>query len=311
METTSLDTLNPRTASAQSNSTTTLAWLIMVLASMLPDVILNEVVHLQVSWLYYAKFGILLLAAASTFFFTSARPLRNFTFILLGLYLVEELVARFTAAPFWKAHFATFQAPFSVTMAGEQIGRLIAAFLMIAILLVMGYNRKDIFLSPGKLNARMQPVRWLGFPKADPWTNFGGQFAVYISLGLFAFLMIGGHPSLAAFQRIIPILPIILGLALMNAFSEEMTFRAALIAGLENSIGSRQAVYVAAAFFGLAHFYGVPYGILGVAMSSFLGWLLGKAMVETRGMFWSLLIHFLQDVLVFSFLAMGSITPGG
>jgi hypothetical protein len=48
-----------------------------------------------------------------------------------------------------------------------------------------------------------------------------------------------------------------------------------------------------------------------VVLASFLGWLLGKAMLETRGFFWGWFIHFLQDGLIFTFMAAGSITPGG
>jgi len=38
---------------------------------------------------------------------------------------------------------------------------------------------------------------------------------------------------------------------------------------------------------------------------------LGKAMLETRGFTWAWFIHFIQDVLIFSFMAAGSISPGG
>jgi hypothetical protein len=34
-------------------------------------------------------------------------------------------------------------------------------------------------------------------------------------------------------------------------------------------------------------------------------------MLETRGIAWAWFIHFLQDVLIFGFLAVGSIRPGG
>lgn len=46
-------------------------------------------------------------------------------------------------------------------------------------------------------------------------------------------------------------------------------------------------------------------------MAGSLGWMLGMAMLETRGFFWAWIIHFIQDVLIFSFTAVGSITPGG
>jgi membrane protease YdiL (CAAX protease family) len=105
-------------------------------------------------------------------------------------------------------------------------------------------------------------------------------------------------------------LPMVLLLAAMNAFSEEMTYRASLLAGLEPTLGWRQSLWITALFFGLGHYFGVPYGPLGVAMSTFLGWILGKAMLETRGFFWAWFIHFLQDVLIFSFMAAGSIATG-
>lgn len=40
----------------------------------------------------------------------------------------------------------------------------------------------------------------------------------------------------------------------MNAFSEEVIFRGSLLAGLGGAIDLRQAVWAAAAYFGIAHF---------------------------------------------------------
>jgi hypothetical protein len=42
-----------------------------------------------------------------------------------------------------------------------------------------------------------------------------------------------------------------------------------------------------------------------------MGWVLAKAMLETRGFFWSWWIHFLQDVVIFIFIVAGTVTPGG
>ena len=68
---------------------------------------------------------------------------------------------------------------------------------------------------------------------------------------------------------------------------------------------------MAAYFFGISHYFGTPGGIVGGIASIFMGWILSKAMLETRGFFWSWWIHFLQDVVIFFFLAAGTITPGG
>ncbi len=43
---------------------------------------------------------------------------------------------------------------------------------------------------------------------------------------------------------------------------------------------------------------------VGAAASVFMGWILSKAMLETRGLFWAWFIHFLSDVAIFSSLAI-------
>ncbi len=107
---------------------------------------------------------------------------------------------------------------------------------------------------------------------------------------------------------ILPLLPSILFYAALNAFNEEMTYRAPMIATLEPASGSRQALWMSASFFGIAHYFGTPGGILGALASIFMGWILGKAMIETRGLFWAWWIHFLSDVVIFAFLTMALIS---
>jgi ABC-type antimicrobial peptide transport system permease subunit len=52
----------------------------------------------------------------------------------------------------------------------------------------------------------------------------------------------------------------------------------------------------------------VPSGILGVLLSSFLGWFLGKSMLETKGFTWAWLIHFLPDAFIFTFFAISAVS---
>jgi Type II CAAX prenyl endopeptidase Rce1-like len=77
-----------------------------------------------------------------------------------------------------------------------------------------------------------------------------------------------------------------------------------MLATLESVAGSKQALWMSAYFFGIAHYFGVPGGIVGGIASIFIGWILGKGMLETRGLFWTWWIHFLSDVAIFTFLAM-------
>jgi hypothetical protein len=290
---------------------TIIAWAIILCVSHLSNVLLYEFGGGIPTWLPWAKMGLVAVLGAVALFWKPLRPLCNFFLILLAIFVSEELVSLLTDSALWQKWFGGEGASFTLGMLDIQLGRFIVSLLVIAMLLALGYRRTDFFLTRGQLDAPITPVRWLGFPKADPWTRFGGQFALYISLGTLLFLMLSGRPSVAALRGALPMLPAVLLFAAMNAFNEEMTYRASLLAGLEPVIGPYHALWSTALFFGIGHYFGVPYGVVGVVMASFLGWVMGKAMLETRGFFWAWFIHFLQDVLIFAFMAIGSITPGG
>lgn len=89
-----------------------------------------------------------------------------------------------------------------------------------------------------------------------------------------------------------------------NSFSEEVSYRNALLNPLVDIVGRNQAILITAVLFGLAHYQGVPSGLLGIALSAILGFLLAKSMLDTKGMFWAWLIHFLQDILIFTYLML-------
>jgi membrane protease YdiL (CAAX protease family) len=287
------------------------AWLIILVVSMLPNALFHELAGGSPTWLRWGKIGLLVVLSAVALFWKPLHPLCDFILLLLAIFVSELMVSQLTGSVLWQGWFGGPDAPLTSSMLGTQLGRFIVSLLMIGVLFLLGYRRSDFFLARGQLNAPITPVRWLGFPKPDPWTRFGGQFALYISLGTLLFLILGGRPSPAALLSALPMLPVMLPFAAMNAFNEEMTYRASLLAGLEHVIGPQQALWNTAVFFGIGHYFGVPYGVVGVVMATFLGWMMGKAMLETRGFFWAWFIHFLQDVLIFSFVAIGSITPGG
>lgn len=287
------------------------AWAIMLAVSPLPNVLLHELAGGSPAWLGWAKIGLLAGLAVTTLLWQALRPLRNFILLLLAIFLAEMLVGLLPGSTLWQGWFGGADAPFTTSMLGTQLVRLIVSLLVIGVLLLLGYQRTDFFLTRGQLDAPVEPVHWLGVSKPELWTKFGGQFALYISLGTLLFLVLGGRPTPAALLGALPMLPAVLLFAAMNAFNEELTYRASLLAGLEHVIGPQQALWNTAVFFGLGHYFGVPYGVIGVVMATFLGWMMGKAMLETRGFFWAWFIHFLQDVLIFSFMAIGSITPGG
>jgi hypothetical protein len=142
--------------------------------------------------------------------------------------------------------------------------------------------------------------------KPEPWTHIGKIFAIIFTVVTFISLMLAWRPSLDMFVKVPPLIPVALLIAAMNAFNEEFTLRAAPLSTLLPAIGKQQALMITTVYFGLGHFYGIPNNVPGVLMSAFLGWFLGKSLLETKGFFWAWIIHFLPDALIFTFLAMSA-----
>jgi hypothetical protein len=297
----------------QSSRTIVLvAWIIVLLSSGLPRIILQEIFKQTISSDQQAIFSLSLIfiAMVATFIWQSLRGLRPLLVLFLVLigsqWLVYNHIDELSNYPAWLRHPS-----FNVYMLAEQSLNLMVTVSMIVALLLMKKKRQDFYLAIGDISAPVEPIRLLGVKQGERWNKFGGWLTIFISLGTLAFLVIAARPSLDIVIRALPFLPAVLLAAALNAFNEEVTYKASFLSVLENPVGPRQALYMVAVYFGILHYYGVPYGVVGVLMAGFLGWILARSMQETRGLFWAWFIHFWQDVWIFSFLAIGSIIPGG
>ena len=288
------------------------AWAVLLAISLGPTVIAQEVFGQTVTADTHAVAAALVLIAglATTVVWVPTRPLRLFFSLFLVLVGAQ-----------WIAYTKVDELPilagwlrdssFSVYMLSEQALNLLVTLAMIAALFALHRDRHVFYLARGDLGAPGEPVGWLAIRRGDSWSRTGRNLALAISLGTLAFLVMSGRPSADMLAAALPFVPAILLAAALNAFNEEVTYKASFLSVLTGPLGERQALRMVAAYFGLAHFYGVPYGVIGVALAWFLGWILARSMLETRGLGWAWCIHFLQDVLIFGFLAVGSITPGG
>jgi hypothetical protein len=295
-----------------SKTTLLAAWIVVLLTSALPKVILQEIFAQTVSPDLQAilSLGVVCIALLATLIWPTLRRLRPL-FALFGVLVGGQWLVynRIDLLPFYRDWLVN--PSFNVYMLAEQSLNLIVSLLMVAALLLMKKKRQDFYLARGDLAAPVEPIRWLGVKQGERWNKFGGWLTFFISLGTLAFLVIAGRPPLDIVLRALPFLPAVLLAAALNALTEEVTYKASFLSVLESPVGPRQALYMVAAYFGLGHFYGVPYGVIGVLMAGFMGWILARSMQETRGLFWAWFIHFWQDVWIFSFLAIGSILPGG
>lgn len=290
------------------------AWTATLLVSSLPNVILAEVIrgtNTPTTFLP-AKLALLALLLMASLAWKRLRPLWPYFAILLVLYLAEWLFHERIGKSFlWQGMFGWEGAAFTRRMAGQQILRGAVALTVIAALWAVFRDRRRFFLARGNLDAPALPERILGLRRSESWRRLGPNLALFIGLGTLAFLALAGRPAPEALWQVVPMLPAVMLLAAANAWAEEVSYRASLLATLEGPIGRTHALWLTSAFFGIGHFYGVPYGIVGVLMAAFLGYVEGKCMVETRGLFWPWFIHFVQDVLIFSFMAAGAVAAGG
>jgi len=288
------------------------AWSATLLASSLGLVFWREFGGAEPYWLPWVNAIGLIGLFSLTIIRANLKPLRSFVLILLILFFfgfgggwqfgVIPFVRSSTLWISWES-----QLPRSLSAIATHLLRFSPALVVLSFLLLKGRKRQDFFLAKGKIDAPVEPSRLLGMKKAEPWTRIGTIFAVVFASVTFLYLMLSSTPSVDTFIMALPLIPAALLIAVINAFNEEFTLRAAPISELLSALGKKQALMITTAFFGLGHFYGVPAGLLGVLLSSFLGWFLGKSMLETKGFFWAWLIHFLPDAFIFTFFAIAAL----
>jgi membrane protease YdiL (CAAX protease family) len=281
------------------------AWLGMLAVSDFPDIILNRLGGEVPSWLLWAKVGFLALFLGLTLLLPALRRLWPYALALLVLFLALGLTSLIRATAWFQGHFNYKGVSFSLGFLALSALDILVALAVIAALWLMKRDRKAFFLVKGQLDAPIEPVRWLGIKKGNSWKTFGFIFAGVAGLGVCIPTILGIAPTATMLEKALPLLPVVLVLAAINAFTEEVYFRANILSTLHQVIGRTHTLLITIVFFGLAHYlYGSPPGIIGASMVGFLAFLLGKSMLETRGLFWPWFIHFVPDVVIFASYAL-------
>jgi membrane protease YdiL (CAAX protease family) len=185
--------------------------------------------------------------------------------------------------------------------------RTAGAFLMIFTLAGSRIGPRELFLRVGNWRAPVQTESFLHFRRPVPW----GLFAAFLSL-LFAvasalFLFFTLRPRILHLSYLVSLLPLAVASSALNAANEEFQFRSVLLARLKGVIPQREAFLVIAVVFGVGHYFGQPSGWTGVLMAGIAAWVWAKSMVETRGFACAFMIHFVEDLVLFGFLAASSL----
>lgn len=282
-----------------------IAWIATLLLSNLPLIIARDVLGADIPWMapiWLATAGLLI---AATYVWSPLKSLRGY-FALMGVIILTS----FVLAPL-VSESAAWQR--FIAMQDDMIAlfawRVFLVFLTLIVLLavfLLGVRRRDAFLTPGDLTAPVQGLRLPG-GRTISWAFFGTVTALLLA-GLFFLLLLTQMPAGAGSLALaLPWLPLILATAALNAFAEEGMYRAAPLAMLLPAVGPRHAVWLTSLWFGLGHYYGgIPSGPVGLVQSGLLALLLGRAMLDTRGMGWSWIIHVAIDTVIYISLAISS-----
>jgi membrane protease YdiL (CAAX protease family) len=255
------------------------AWSITVALAAAPDLVATRAPSL-VQWVVFAA---LLCPALIPFLWQAARPLRTYAGMLVLLTLLA--VFFWSGLPTSMSRQAWFPARSGYAAAFiTQSPKVVAAFMMMGVLVLLGYRRQEFFVSGGA--------------RGKLWIGVGVAAALVMGFTMLAYLQTTAAEARGAAEEA-RYLPLALVLAAMNSFAEEMLYRGALLGPLLRQVTANQAISMTAVLFGIAHYHGTPSGFPGMGLTFIAGWVFGVAMVETRSILLPWFLHFVPDAVIY------------
>jgi hypothetical protein len=301
----------PRAKLTTRAKLTALAWGVILIGSLVPAIILRQFVPavpgeaVLPSWLAWTQVIVLAALWAVTWVWPTVKPLRGLVLALLafciGAFFISPLIKESSAWTNWVQ-----QAPWGVALVASPLGtHLITVALMALTLIGSGLGRRGLFLVRGNLSAPAQPSRLLNVKEPKPWNRVARQFMLVYVIILVIVVWLNVQPDLNQISQALIYFPAIVIAAAINALAEEFQFRSVLLARLEPVVRSGQAMLMTAVLFTSLHYFtGVPSGPLGAIAVMFLGWVAAKSVLETRGLVWAFILHFIANFVIFAFYAM-------
>jgi len=277
--------------------------ILVLIASIAIDIILQQTIGYVPVELAYIKILVLTCIYFVSFFSQKLRPLSAFLLILIAILTVNILTGFIQSTNYWKSTFDT--TTFAGNFGSSILLKIIGILPILTILFLIFRSRNEFYLCIGDLKQKASRINWLGIKENQiTWGKLAIISGLLISLGtiLLTIITVTNVSEIKGLGNWLRYLPLILVLALANSFCEGLIFRSAIMATLKDELPKNQLILVAALFFGISHYYGAPGGPLGVLMSGLLGWYMCRSMYETKGFVSSLLIHAMQDVVIFSTL---------
>jgi membrane protease YdiL (CAAX protease family) len=273
----------------------------LIILSSLPDIAFRSATGARFSpiWIPTLALLLLLLALVVARQWSSVERLRGYLLALVALasgYLVESVVEQSSVWVSWNRSLVP-----GVSFILVNSAKLIPVATLSVSLVGSGLSREDVFIAFGDFRARFMRI---GAHHSLSW-GWLLPIALLLSVGpVIANVVSTRHPDFGSTGRLLPLVPLILAGAAINTFSEEFLFRQVLLARLIPALGVTQAVWLTALRFGVGHWFGNPSGLTGVLLATVFGWFAARSMLDTRGSGWIWLVHLINDVVIFSLIAL-------
>ncbi len=288
------------------------SWILITFISDLPDIVSKLLLGQVPAWFPWAKIAAMALSVALTLAWKKARTLLPFASVMLVLFAALAGSEWVKTQSWWTTLLPDNLNNFALSFLRPYLRDIGVVLAVMATLWIIHRKRSPFFLAKGNLEAPVGPIHWLGIKPGESWSRFAWIFGVIAALAVALPTMLALKPSPSLLLKALPLLPACLLYAAINAFNEELYFRASMLSTLVGVVGKEQALLISSVFFGLAHWlYGSPPGLVGFAMTGFLAWILGRSMLETRGLLAPWLIHFLPDVVIFYSYALSYVQQAG
>ncbi len=187
--------------------------------------------------------------------------------------------------------YLSFQLHYQLFLLGLALVSMLSSY-------VLNPTSFQSMLSVGNISAVGEELKIFGIQKGDSWLQTGLSLSFFISVGTAVFMYFQLQGKDIDYRLLQTGFLWILLFSLTNSFAEEIIFRVGLNAPLNGLISPNKIFLISAVIFGLAHYKGMPSGLIGVVLAGLLGYVLSKSIQETGGLFWAWWIHFLQDVII-------------
>lgn len=285
---------------ASSRLVLLVAWIAVVLGSALTHIVWVAGLGYNDNplWDYIGRLCGLGVLFLFSWYWPKLRPLRGFLLAILAFNVAIDGVIFVSSLP--QVHALP---PALYALVNALLAVAFSVALMALTLFRSGLSRRDLFLAKGEMRARTHlPRPWYSSVR---WTLFGPLALGLLVIPAIVELVLEVHPDFALASHILSSLPIVVAFGIINAAQEEFTYRMVYLARLTPVIGVGQALLLTSVNFGLNHWVGGhPNGLAGAVTVALLGFILGKSMLETRGIAWAWILHTCADVMVSIFLVM-------